>query len=354
MEMLKKLITAVMRNDKDPELNPLRITSDGWIDCTSGILYGRFDFFASEGTYQLPDDVYMNYKTFNSIIYPLISENPSFTLKNNILHIKSKSSNLKINLSMPFDDYKEALNERRDIATDITKKVDQSILGEPFRQAVYILRENMRVARYLSMFRDLNFVKLSAGKVISFSPISLMAVNTELPTQIKEDIPGILVDIIVATEPDFIGFTDEFIVLQYPIGEIICKKLAYDKIDYKHFLEGLDKQASIDFESIEKFWQISRYIESSYWVKNLHIKGKYPNGMIMLKSPTANIKRKIKVTSGQLDISISPKIFKLIYKLDLCCISESDKVYAFMTPGKNIIFIVSKEADVNNTEDIIK
>jgi len=352
--MLKKLITAVMRNEKDPELNPIRITSEGSVECTSGVLYGKFDLFADNKSYQLTDDVYMNYKTFNSIIYPLLSENPSFILKNNILHIKSKSSNLKINLSMPFDDYKEALNERRDIANSITKEVEQTITGSDLRQVLYILKENMKVARSLSMFKDLNFVKLSTGKAISFSPISLMAVNAGLPVQIKEDIPGVLVDIIVATEPDFIGFADEFIFLQYPIGEIVCKKLTYDKIDYKHFLEGLEKQASIDFESIDKFWQISQYIESSYWVKNLHIKGKYPNGVIMLKSPTANIKRKIKVTSGQLNISISPKIFKLIYKLELNCVSESDKVYAFMTSEKNIVFIVSKEADVNNTEDIIK
>ena len=45
------------------------------------------------------------------------------------------------------------------------------------------------------------------------------------------------------------------------------------------------------------------------------------------------------------DIKISPQIFKLIYKLGLSDISESDRVYTFMSENKDLIFVISKELE---------
>ena len=342
--MLNKIVNAIMRNEKDPELNPIRITPDGYLECMSGILYGKFKLF-EKGEHAINSDIYMNYKIFNSILYPSLSEDPTITLKNNVLNILSKESNLKINLSMPFDDYKKTLEELRDRLEEMNDKTDWIISGEDFKEYAYLLKENMKIAKSLSAYKDLNYLKITDGKILSFSPISMMAASTNFHTHIKSDVPGVLVDLILSSEPLFMEFAEEYIIVKYNEGEVICKKLTYDELEYKHFLEGLEKQGSIALDSIDKFWSMAQFIESSYWVKNLHIKGKYPNGYIMLKSPTANIKRKIKISSGMVDIKISPQIFKLIYKLGLSDISESDRVYTFMSENKDLIFVISKELE---------
>ena len=291
--MLNVLVNSIMKYEKEPELSPIRVTKDGFIECMSKMLFGKFKFKhcidGKETEFKFSKDFYLNYKSFINLLYPILNDNPKIQVKENALNVLTKYTNLKINLLLPFDDFTKNLDIASKKANKLflDKKYNHTKeITEEFIEALILLRTKMTIAKSLSTHKDLDFIKISDGKLISFSPISVMGIKDIINHEINCDIPGFLTDLIIYTTPLELQIRDDFFVVIYPDkeGYSICGRLQYEEVDYKQYTN--DKSlcsGKFDISTTNKFWKIAQTIESMYWVRNLRIVGSEPFGTGLLK-----------------------------------------------------------------------